>query len=417
MILSSPRLSAAIVLLSQLLAAHPSNAQEASSGVVMPFSVTAGLSRSDRSQAADPGAYSTTAGFRAVFYPSLKINSDWFVYSAVQFHSQPHYYYDLFYPDRKVESQVQQLYIGYSRVGEASALGFKLGRLPSAFGSFPLRYDDTANPLLDQPFSYAYPVKLRPDQLPCGADDLLHQETYPLYVNHYCGGSSQERNGMVPVTLYGLPGLEIDWGWNRFDARFQLTNSSPVNPQGLTSASQHLQWTAGAGYTLWQGFRIGASGFRGPFLENGVHSLLDPGTGVGDYPAVGLGADLQWGLGRWSLNAEWHRVEFNYPVFEIPPAVSSTYVEVKATLNPRLYLAFRGGYEGHGPVQDNGGARSDRFQPDRQSYELVLSYRLNRVQSLKFGYEWLKTTGVSQSRDNVLGVHFVTSIHSLSKAF
>jgi hypothetical protein len=352
-----------------------------------------------------------------VLYPGLKINSNWSVRSAVQINSAPFFYYEAFYPERKMETRVQQLFIGYVWNSEESAVAFKVGKLPSAFGAFPLRYSDSVNPLVDQPFGYAYAARLRPDQLPCGVGDLEHQKIYPVYVEHYCGGASEEGTGMVPVTLYGLPGAEINVGWRRFDGRFQLTNSSPVNPQGLGSKSQYAQWTAGGGYTIQQGFRMGFSAFTGPFLEESVYSLLPPGTDPRDYPASGLGADIQWGRGRWSANAEWQRVEFNYPGFSKPPAISSGYFELKATLNPRFYAAARSGYETWSPVEDTYGNQSNHVNPDRQSHEFALGYHLNHFQTLKLGYEWMKTHGLHGTRDNIFGIQFVTSVHSLSRSF
>ena len=188
-------------------------------------------------------------------------------------------------------------------------------------------------------------------------------------------------------------------------------------PQDLRSDSQHIQWTAGAGYTIRQGLRVGVSGFRGPFLENDVKALLDSGRSVRDYPAVGIGTEVQWGRGRWNAVAEWQRIEFNYPGFEKPPAVSSAFLELKATLNPRFYAAFRGGYESNGSVKDDSGGEAEHFLPNRQSYEFAVGYRVNRFQTLKVGYEVFRTTDVPGSQDNVFGVQFVTSVHALSKAF
>ena len=168
----------------------PLRAQDAPRGIAVPFTVSGGVLVSERGRAADPDAQRVIPGFRAVFYPSLKIDSKWFVYSDVQVQSKPFFYYDAFYPKNEVSTRVQQLFLGYNWTGEESSIEFKAGKLPSAFGSFPLRYDDTVNPLLDQPFGYGYIVKLRPDQLPCGVSDLVHQQTYPLYMEHYCGGST-----------------------------------------------------------------------------------------------------------------------------------------------------------------------------------------------------------------------------------
>ena len=395
----------------------PLRAQNAPRGIAMPFTVTGGILVTERPQLEDPSASTVRAGFRAVLYPTLKLGPRWFVYSAVQAHSEPFFYYEAYDPELEAKAEVIQAFLGYSWTAEKKAFNIKLGKLPSAFGAFPLRYDDTANPLLDQPMSYAYRVKLRPDQLPCGVADLLHQREYALDVHHYCGGATEEHYGMIPATLYGLPGVEINVGWQKLDARLQLVNSSPANPQSLLSESQHVQWTAGAGFTIWQGFRVGVSGFRGPFLEQDVSNLLPSGSSTRDYPATGVGTDIQWARGRWSASAEWQRFQFNYPRFRTSPAVSDGYVEVKAILHPRFYTALRAGYENHGRVEDVKGVTSESFLPNRQSYEFAMGYYLNRFQTLKIGYEWLKTKGVSGTRENVFGVQLVTSVHSLAKAF
>jgi hypothetical protein len=392
-------------------------AQEAASGIVMPITLTGGILVTQRVRDAEPESGEVFPGIRAVLYPSLKINSSWFVSSTVQVQSAPFFFYEAFYPEREIKTEVQQLFIGYTHTGERSSLGIKAGQLNSAFGAFPLRYSDAVNPLLDQPFAYAYPVKLRPDQLPCGTRDLAAQVAYPIYVEHYCGGATAERNGMTPVTLYGLPGVELSASWHRMDVRFQLTNSSPSNPQSLQSHSQHAQFTTGVGFTIQQGFRVGISGFDGPFLENDVLYRLSSDTTVRDFPARGMGAEIQWGSGRWSANAEWHRVAFHYPRFTVPPSVSAGYVEIKSILTPRFYAAVRGGGQEFGRVLDIAGNTANHFLPNRQSYEAALGFHVNHLQTVKVGYEWLKTNGKSGTRNNVFGVQLVTSVNSLSKAF
>ena len=133
-----------------------------------------------------------------------------------------------------------------------------------------LHYDDADNPLLDQPLSYVTYLNLRADQLPCSADDVIYGAQYATAVTYHCGGSSATKNGLTPMSLYGLPGIGLDLSVHQLDVRFQVTNSSPVNPQNLLSGSQHARWTAGAGYTVVQGFRVGFSAFRGPFLSGRV---------------------------------------------------------------------------------------------------------------------------------------------------
>lgn len=391
-------------------------AQDAEIGIAMPFTVTGEALRTQRLRTEDPYASTAAAAFRAVFSPTLKLGMNWFAYSAIQVSSTPFFYDDSYEPERKVETKVLQTFVGYNRTGEKSSISLKAGKLTSAFGAFPLHYDDAANWLLDQPLSYGSYLKIRPDQLPCGASDFSSGSTYPLDVDFHCGGTEAESYGITPVTLYGLPGAELDFSIHRLDARIQLTNSSPANPQSFLSHNQNAQWTTGAGYTIRQGLRVGFSTFRGPYLERAVRALLPNGKSVRDFPATGMGIDVQWARGRWSANGEWQRFQFTYPFFKVSPAVSYGYAEVKMIVNPRLYGALRAGYQTHNHVEDLSNRSTESFLPNRQSYEFAMGYRLNRRQLLKVGYEWLRTQGSSGTGDNVVGIQLVTSIDSLSKA-
>ncbi len=234
------------VLALAVACAAPAAAQEFD--VSMPVTLTAEAIQTHRLQTEDPTATPYSAAFRALLYPTLKLSDNWFVSAAVQFSSTPFFYYDAFSAERTVEHQIIQAYVGYKRNTSFGAVLVKAGQLATAFGSFPIHYDDADNPLIDQPLTYL-PL------LPCRVT--------------ICAPNS---NGewLAPATLYGLPGIEVDASIRRLDLRLQVTNSSPTNPQNLLSDSQHVQWTAGGGYTFANGFRVGMSGFRGPYLDRGV---------------------------------------------------------------------------------------------------------------------------------------------------
>jgi hypothetical protein len=396
----------------ELAAQNAPNTDEAQVGVIVPVTITGGVLDTRRAQADDPAAASFTVGFRVLATPQLKLGPHWYIYSAVQVRSTPFFYQDAYSADRNIETDVLQGLLGYARSWGKATLGFKVGRLPTAFGAFPLRYDDAANPLLDQPLPYTY-LKLRPDQLPCGITDF---SPAPNVVFH-CGGGQGETYGVQPATLYGLPGAEIGLSWHRLDARFQLTGSSPANPRSLFASGHHPQWTAGTGYTIRQGFRVGMSAFRGPWLDNAVMPFLPPGSSVTDFPASGLGVDVQWARGPWSASGEWQRFVFRYPNFPTPPASSFGYVELKRIINPRWYSAIRGNYEANNHPEDSTGKSAATFLPNRQAYEFAVGFRPDRFQLLKVGYEWMRAEGGPRTHDNVFGVQFVTSIDTLSKAF
>jgi len=291
----------------------------------------------------------------------------------------------------------------------------KAGQLSSAFGAFPLHYDDAENSLLDQPLGYITRLPLTTGQIPCGTNDLLRQHYGS--VSNSCGGAPGRAPGLVPATLYGLPGFETDFSAGRLDARLQLTSGSPANPQTVGAAGQYLQWTAGGGYTIRHGFRAGVSGFRGPYLDRRLRPLLPAGTTLRDFPASAVGADVQWARGRWSASGEIQRFRFESPNFVMAPSITAGYVDLKVVLTPRLYVAGRPGWLSAGRVLDNKGISAHQFAGSLKSYEIAAGWWLSRNQLLKGSYEWLKIQGLTGSRTNVLGVQFVMTLHSLAWVF
>jgi hypothetical protein len=388
-------------------------AQEAAVGVTVPLTITADFLDTDRAKSDDPSASPLSAGFRILVSPQIKLGPHWYFYSAIQVYSAPFFYDDTYRADRYIEVEIPQMFLGYTRSFGKASVSLRAGKLTSAFGEFPLQYDDAANPMLDQPLLYTH-LKLRPDQLPCGVADLS-QAPGPDVVFH-CGGSANESYGITPVSLWGLPGAEADLSWRRVDARLQLTNSSPANPQGLFGPSQHPQWTAGAGYTIRQGFRVGMSAFRGPWLDAAVKGYLPLASKVSNFPASGVGVDAEWARGSWSANVEWGRFVFQYPNFRTSPTSSFGYIELKRVITPRFYTAFRGNYQANNYPEDSTARSAASFLPNRQAYEIALGFRPDRFQIIKVGYEWLRMEGVPGAHDNVFGVQLVTSINSLSKA-
>jgi hypothetical protein len=348
-------------------------------------------------------------------YPTLKLGPHWFAYAALQLRLAPYFYYDAHDPKHEFYSEVIQAFVGYSfQAGKMSAV-VKAGRLSSAFGSFPLRYDDAENPLLDQPLPYVTQLPLAANQLPCGVKDLTSQAYGSVWFE--CGGAPGTVPGLTPVTLYGLPGIEADLSGYHFDARLQITSGSPASPQRFDRFGQYSQWTAGVGYTIRQGFRVGASGFRGPYLDQTVAALLPAGATVRSYPARGVGVDIQWAHGRWSATGEWQRFGFDFPNFVQSPSMQASYAEVKSMLTPRFYLAGRAGWLKPGGVRDSQGLSAEEFGPKISSYELAAGCWLNRRQLLKVGYEWLNTEYQGSAHNNVFGVQLVTSFQAMNRVF
>ncbi|MBZ5611295.1 MAG: hypothetical protein LAP38_23785 [Acidobacteriia bacterium] len=393
----------------------PLLAQDANSGISVPVTVSGGAMYTGRLQLADPDESALAGGLRAMLYPSIRLGSHWFGYAALQVRLTPYFYYDAYDPEREWYIETLQAFVGYSWRNDKTSWVVKAGRLSTAFGSYALRYDDAENPVLDQPLSYVQTLTLRTDQLPCGVNDLAAQHYGSI--SNRCGGVPGRDRGLTPVTLYGLPGIQAEVSSHRVDARFQVTNGSPASPQGWDRAGQYVQWTAGGGYTIRQGFRIGASGFRGPYLDHSLTPLLPAGTSARDFPASALGVDAQWARGRWSATGEWQRFWFASPNFTVAPSLDSTYVEVKSVITPRFFLAGRAGWLNSRRVVDKQEVSAAEFAPSIASYEMAAGSWLNRHQLLKASYEWLKIQPLTGTRFNVVGFQLVTTFHAVDWAF
>lgn len=218
--------------------------------------------------------------FRANIYPTLKLGSNWFGYAALQTHSEPYFYEELSGGNARcgVELSLLQAYVGYRVVRDGRSLTLRAGHLTSAFGSFPLRYDDARNWLIDLPPAYGY---------------------------YY-----------VPVSVYGMQGAEADITLGRIDARVQLTASSPSNPRGWRASDRYANWTLGGGITIRQGFRIGVSAVHGPYLHR-QHRFFFPGESAPRrLPATGYGVDVQWA--RASGTSTPRRSAFSIPTTRYP---------------------------------------------------------------------------------------------------
>jgi hypothetical protein len=366
------------------------NAQEAQYGVAVPLTISGGFMDTERALAEDPRAPRDFAGFRLLAMPELKLGSHWYGYGALQLRSTPYFYQDAYDSDRTVDFDVIQCFAGYSQNWEHSAFGFKIGKIASAFGYFPPRYDDAVNPLLDQPLAYNY---------------LL---LYP--------GPGSGAYGLTPVTIYGLPAAEADYSWHRIDTRFQFTMSNPYNPRAFYQSGQHPQWTAGGGYTIRQGFRVGVSAYSGPWLAGPTAAFIPPGGNATNYPASAFGFDAQFARGRWSTAGEWDRFYFSFPGLSNTATLSFGYVEGKMIVTPRWYVAVRANYQTDNHAIFDGVTSPTTVFPNRGYYEAAVGFRPDRFQLLKVGYEWAHIENGVVNHDNVLGIQFVTSINGISKA-
>jgi hypothetical protein len=337
----------------------PLNAQEADSGFNVRTTLSGLAATSNILEEAPRDGVPGTAGFRGVVYPSWKIDNNWFATGAVQLFTRPYFYSDFSASGFGVKGNILQASLNYTRISDKGSLLLRAGELSSAFGSFLLRYDDADNPLIDIPSEYGY---------------------------YY----SQ-------VSTFPVAAGEIDLTRGKWDGRAQFANSSPANPRSILAHDQYANWAGGMGYTIHQGFRIGVSGYRGPYLDKQYESYYTWWVSPRSEPARALGLDASFARNHSSVQVEVQK--FVMPNSVVPTYVEwDSYAEFKQTLSPRWYVAMR-------PLltRGSGGYR-------QRSVETAAVFRPNRFQILKLDYEIVKNNSTSPHNENTLAIQLVTTL-------
>jgi hypothetical protein len=347
------------------LAAVAVRAQEAESGFELRSTVVAQAANShDLTEEPREGA-SWAGGFQALLYPTWKLDSHWAISGAIEVHSRPYFPEEFTSQGYGVKTNILNANISYSRFWSKGSLVVRAGQLTSAFGSFLLRYDPAANPLTGVPAGYGY----------------------------YGNG----------VAVAGLAGAQVDGTIGPFDMRAQFANSSPANPRSVFDKDQYANWAGGAGYTIHQGFRVGVSGYRGPYLDRNFEFFFPGEAPPRESPATAYGMDVQWGRGPWNVYGELSHFQMTYkaiPTFNM----TTGYGELRRVLNPRWYAAVRAGY------------MSPIGYPETQAYEMAVGYRPTANQVLKFGYSMEHVAGDPDGLEHAIMIQFVTSFRAFGFA-
>ncbi len=300
-------------------------------------------------------------GARAIVYPTIRINENWFIMGAAQFSTRPYFLSDLSQAGYGAKGTLLQGALYYSHVFNRGSVLVRAGEMSTAFGSFMLRYDDADNPLTDIPIEYGY---------------------------YYSA-----------VSVLGVAGAQLDATTGKFDGRAQFANSSPANPRSLFARDQYGNWAAGAGYTVRQGFRIGVSAYRGPYLDR-KSLFFGPGeANPNRLPATAGSMEINWARSHTSAQGELQRFVMSY---DAAPTFRETdgYGELKQVLSPRWYIAERDGIS----IANEGGNVLD--------LETAAGFRANRFQLIKAGYEFRHYSNPASPSDKIFALQLVTTIHA-----
>jgi hypothetical protein len=223
-------------------------------------------------------------------------------------------------------------------------LFIQAGRIPPVVGGFGRHAYGRDNIVIGQPLAYQYLTSVRPDALPATVDDLVRmrgrgwQTSFPL-------GSSTLTTGVPLISISkwdtGVSGL---WRYQWIDIGMAVTRGSPAVPI-VRETNSSLMWSGRIAAHVRGGTTVGLSAARGQWLTD---DALIAATGDRDRPAAQsiLGGDLETGIGKWLIRAEWLRSTFELPIAQAADPDGrlqawSHFVEARYRIHPRFQLGLR----------------------------------------------------------------------------
>ena len=265
------------------------------------------------------------------------------------------------------------------------AIDIQVGRVPPTFGTFARRAYATDNPLIGYPLAYQYLTPLRADALPWNADELLSMRARG-WLSSFSIGNTAPDNGVPLVTAFRWDtGVQLHAATDLVDGTVSVTTGTVSNPR-WTDDNTAPQVAGHLSLRPIAGLVIGASAARGPF----VSSTASRGA-VGDgydksFTQTALGADFEYSRDYYLVRAEtiwseWRLPEIGAPVIDEPLRASSTYVEGRYKVHPRLYVAARADHLGFSDITGSAGRQS--WDAPVTRVELGGGYSLQRNLLLK----------------------------------
>jgi hypothetical protein len=196
--------------------------------------------------------------------------------------------------DADTQADVEQALIRFT--APQAHLMVEAGRIIYPVGNFSKRYLSTVNPLIGGPDSY--------------------DVTYP--------------EGIV---LTGKVAF--------FDYRAGALDRPIANAKYMPESSRAWRPVAGIGFTPMMGLRIGAYYTQGPYMGEGIQSMLLPGESWKDYEEEIAGVELEFSRGYFELNGDIAFSAYDVPTRPSRSRGQAWYLEPKYTWTPRFFTALR----------------------------------------------------------------------------
>jgi len=271
-----------------------------------------------------------------------------------------------------------------------SRLAFQAGRIPPVIGAFARRAYSRDNAVLGMPLAYQYLTSLRPDALPAVTADLLKmrgrgwQPSYPI-------GSLDLRPG-VPLVAGSRwdTGVEGSWTSRWLDLSAAVTQGAPSVPV-VRESNHDLMWSGRAATHLPGGVSVGLSGARAGWLADSVLDVTADGRQTPHTQAL-IGADTEFGVGRWLVRAEWLHSRFDLPIVNDPVRVreltaQAGFIEGRYRFHPRMQIGVRADRLAFGRLTDATTGVSATWDANVTRLEVAFGLRLSRTLEVRAGWQ------------------------------
>jgi hypothetical protein len=238
---------------------------------------------------------------------------------------------------------------GGIRIVRRRALVIDAGRMVHPLGAFGSRMLSTRNPLIGVPDGYS-PV-------------------YPL-------------GAMISG--------ERDIG----DYRIALVTLPPTHRGYAPEPSAAIRPVVGVGFTPFMGFRIGASATEGPYLRSDLEAGQLQGRSWRSYRQDVIAGELQYGFGHFDFRSEYAAAWFDVPGRSAAISGQTGYVEGRATLSPRVFVAVRGEVNNYPFIRPLTATTWLARRTDFRDVEVGAGFRFTASRVLKASYrvdDWVVT--------------------------
>src|SRR5579864_2320591 len=274
----------------------------------------------------------------------------------------------------------------------ARAFDVQVGRIPPVIGLFAREPYGRDNLLIGAPLAYQYLLSLRPDALPASADDLIRmrgrgwEPSFPI-------GSSAVATGIPIVSAFQWDtGAEAHWHGGRMDVAGAVTRGSASVPAVGRDVNGGETWSGRVAVTGPAGLTVGVSGARGPWIESSTLALLPASLDAQDTQTL-VGADLEFGWGRWLVRGEELRAVFDMPLIDATnPATRlaawSGYLEARYRVHPRWDVAGRVEQLDFSSIQGTlGGGLPTTWDAPVERVSADVGYRAHRQLEVRAGWQ------------------------------